>query len=82
MTYGTLASPQYQIVDLGTLGGTTSYGFGINANGLVTGYSYISGNAFEHAFVSNGSTMTDINTVVGAKVVEGASMQAVKWRAG
>jgi len=30
------------MTDLGTLGGTNSYGYGINANGQVTGASEIS----------------------------------------
>jgi hypothetical protein len=45
------AASLYTITDLGTLGGTNSYGQGINANGEVAGYSALSGNADEcHIF--------------------------------
>ena len=35
------AAPIYTVTDLGTLGGTYSYGLGINASGQVTGYRAI-----------------------------------------
>lgn len=38
-----VAAPAYGIVDLGTLGGTYAYGIGVNASGVVSGYSFTSG---------------------------------------
>ena len=55
----------YSIVDLGTLGGTSSYGWGINNNGQVAGYSYIAGSNVSHAFIADGSGMTDLGTLGG-----------------
>jgi probable HAF family extracellular repeat protein len=60
------AASLYMIADLGTLGGTNSYGRGINANGEVTGDSAVSGNAGSHAFLYNGSRMVDLGTIGGA----------------
>ena len=37
--------------DLGTLGGTDSVGYGINASGQVAGDSYTTGDAADHAFL-------------------------------
>ncbi len=51
--------PFYSLTDLGTLGGTESFGTAINASGQVTGYSYTSGNAAIHAFLYTGS-MVDL----------------------
>jgi probable HAF family extracellular repeat protein len=49
--------------DLGTLGGTLSAGYGINASGQVTGYAQITGNAL-HAFLYSRGRMTDLNAVI------------------
>src|SRR5689334_2502879 len=40
---------QYTITDLGTFGGTDSYGYGINASGQVVGYAATTGGTY-HAF--------------------------------
>jgi probable HAF family extracellular repeat protein len=45
-----LAAPMYHVTDLGTLGGTTSYGRGINASGQVTGEATTTDGA-THAFL-------------------------------
>jgi probable HAF family extracellular repeat protein len=55
----------YTVTDLGTVGGTTSRGFGINASGQVTGYADTTGNAAQHAFLYDG-TMNDLGTLGGA----------------
>ncbi|HEV3258044.1 MAG TPA: hypothetical protein VG013_14260, partial [Gemmataceae bacterium] len=53
--------------DLGTLpGAASSIAVGINNAGQVVGYSYPagSGSDFFHAFLSDGSTMTDLNDLI------------------
>jgi probable HAF family extracellular repeat protein len=52
--------------DLGTLGGTYSYGFGINSAGDVVGQSTITGNTSSHAFLYHDGTMSDLGTLGGA----------------
>jgi probable HAF family extracellular repeat protein len=65
---GTPADAQaqrYSVTDLGTLGGGTSKGYGINASGQVTGEAVIAGGVF-HAFVfTPGGGMTDLGTLGG-----------------
>ncbi len=56
--------PAYTVADLGTLGGTSSIGWGINASGQVTGQSYTTGDAQTHAFLYDG-TVHDLGTLGG-----------------
>jgi probable HAF family extracellular repeat protein len=56
----------YSIVDLGTLGGSGSLAYGINASGQVVGWSYTAGNAARHAFLYDGTTMHDLGTLGGS----------------
>jgi probable HAF family extracellular repeat protein len=76
------ALPRYHITDLGTLGGVSSSGLGINASGQVTGSSGTAGEAESHAFVwtptlPNGvsGTMHDIGTLGGTQG-QGSSINA------
>src|SRR6185312_15697256 len=57
--------PTYAVIDLGTLGGssTYSYGVGVNKSGQVAGYALVSGTT-EHAILYNG-TMRDLGTLGG-----------------
>ena len=66
---GTLqAAPRYAIVDLGTLGGNTSYAYGINDAGQVTGTAYVGLYGSErHAFIYDSGQMTDIGTLGGGR---------------
>lgn len=60
-----LAQISYTVVDLGTLGGTTSAARAINSSGAVVGYSFLAGNTISHAFLYNGS-MQDLGTLGGS----------------
>uniref|UniRef100_UPI001954F353 hypothetical protein n=1 Tax=Enterobacter hormaechei TaxID=158836 RepID=UPI001954F353 len=51
--------------DLGTLGGTRSAAYGINAAGLVVGDSYTK-NSYTHAFLYSNGKMNDLGTLGGS----------------
>jgi probable HAF family extracellular repeat protein len=51
---------------LGTLGGTHSYAYGINALGQVAGGSWTQGNTASHAFIYSAGLMLDLGTLGGA----------------
>jgi probable HAF family extracellular repeat protein/T5SS/PEP-CTERM-associated repeat protein len=56
------------ILNLGTLGGTSSYAFGINTGGTVVGSAFIAGDASSHAFKhpgNAGGVMQDLGTLGG-----------------
>jgi len=48
---------------LGTLGGDTSDGLGVNDAGQVVGFSYITNDTAYHAFLYSNGTMQDIGTM-------------------
>lgn len=52
------------MVDLGKLGGSSSWGLAINGNGIVVGYGTTKANAY-HAFIStHGGRMKDLNKLI------------------
>jgi probable HAF family extracellular repeat protein len=64
----------YTVIDLGTLGGTESFGLGLNAGGQVAGAAYTTGSAAYHTFLwkpatPNGAsgTKTDLGTLGGTE---------------
>ena len=57
---------QYSVIDLGTLGGSASNGFGgVNSRGWVTGDANLAGDQTEHAFLWRDGVMTDVGTLGG-----------------
>ncbi len=60
-----LYSQEGSVLDLGTLGGTSSVGYAVNKNGWVTGTSGLPGDQVGHAFLYSGSAMTDLGTLGG-----------------
>jgi probable HAF family extracellular repeat protein len=61
----TFAEVTYSVTGLGTLGGGSSYAYGINNSGQVAGYSTTSFNQ-THAFIYSGGSMTDLGTLFGS----------------
>jgi probable HAF family extracellular repeat protein len=49
--------------DLGTLGGTTSYAFGVNNSNQVVGSAQIASDASYHAFLYTAGKMVDLNSL-------------------
>src|SRR5207249_10320377 len=52
--------------DLGTLGGSISEVYGINAGGQIVGYSYMPGDITYHAFLFDNWGMHDLGTLNNA----------------
>jgi hypothetical protein len=59
------SSPRYIVVPLGSLGGTFSFGNGINDLGWVTGLSALAGDGSVHATLWRGKTPLDLGTLGG-----------------
>jgi probable HAF family extracellular repeat protein len=59
------------MTDLGTLGGHYSYALAINGNNQIAGGSYTDdADSIYHAFLSDGTIMTDLNTQVTSKAAD------------
>jgi probable HAF family extracellular repeat protein len=57
--------PSYATLDLGTLGGTSSFASAVNASGQVAGGSYTAAGD-QHAFLWQNGNMTDLGTLGGS----------------
>ena len=69
---GATAHAAAVVYDLGTLGGTNSFGRAVNHGGQVAGYSSVTGDFTEHAFrydgtPGSGGVMRDLGTLGGAR---------------
>ncbi|MCC7292320.1 MAG: hypothetical protein IT449_09695 [Phycisphaerales bacterium] len=60
----TPGDPYYDIVDLGTLGGTQTCAYAVNNHGVVAGFS-TKGNGQRHAFLWREGVMQDLGTLGG-----------------
>ena len=60
------AGVTYTITDLGTLGGTASFGQAVNSLGDITGYSKNNGDAANQAFVWSNGVITGLKSLGGA----------------
>jgi probable HAF family extracellular repeat protein len=65
VTQGVLAA-EYTVIDLGTLGGSQSFAWGINESGQVVGDSDTTDGAIR-VFLYSGGTMTDLGSLGGAQ---------------
>lgn len=68
-SYPASAQQAYEARDLGTLGGATSAGYGINDSGQVVGSATTAGDAATHAFLFNQGAMVDLGTLGGTTSV-------------
>ncbi len=62
------ADVQYQITNIGTLGGASSFAYAINSNGQVVGSSQTAGGD-PHAFLFSNGIMSDLGTLGGSTSV-------------
>jgi probable HAF family extracellular repeat protein len=62
---GFAVAQTYRLVDIGTLGGASSSGWGINTSGHVVGYAQ-DATGVSYGFLWNGTTMHEVDQVVGA----------------
>ena len=53
---------RYDITDIGTLGGLSSFGYGMNEKGHVVGMAQVTGGNFR-GFLWDGTTITDLGTI-------------------
>src|SRR5579871_4475767 len=67
-------SPSYSVMDLGTLGGTFSFGGGVNEQGWVNGESSLQGDQIQHAFLWRNGAMLDLRTLGGPNSASGYTL--------
>ena len=70
---GAHAQTPYEVVDLGTLGGTNSFGYSINDSGMVTGVAE-TGDVGAHAFRYDSTGMHDLGTLRGGTYSYGSGI--------
>lgn len=74
-----LTAQSYTVTDLGTLGGTQSYGLGINQAGDVTGFAYRScERCYSHAFLYKNGKMRDLGALSDEAPSEGRGISGGK----
>lgn len=66
---GSLFQARYEVINLGSLGGSDSSALSVNDFGTVVGWSTTAGGQ-RHAFLYNNGTMTDIGTLIGGTASE------------
>jgi probable HAF family extracellular repeat protein len=77
------AQPQsYTVIDLGTLGGTFSFGGGVNEQGWVNGESSLPGDQTQHAFLWRNGVIVDLGTLGGPNSASGYTLNEAGLVAG
>lgn len=69
------AGPIYNVVDLGTLGGASAQAFGLSSSGIASGAA-TTASGYTHAFVNNGSGITDLTLNTSASEGGAAAVNA------
>lgn len=67
---GLIWGPDGSVVELGTLGGSSSQATGVNSGGEVTGFASLS-SGYQHAFSTTGSSLVDLGTLGGSSYAYG-----------
>jgi len=67
---GVIWGPDGSVVELGTLGGSSSQATGVNSSGEVTGFASLS-SGYQHAFSTMGGALTDLGTLGGSSYAYG-----------
>jgi probable HAF family extracellular repeat protein len=75
-----IGAASYNVVDVGTIGGTTTIATAINESGWVTGYA-TTGDGASHAFLWDGSEMRNLGTF-GGTVSYGSAINSSGWVTG
>ena len=76
------AAAQYTIIDLGTLGGGTSFAYGLNSYGHVAGMVYIDDLYPQRGFLWRDGGMTDLGVLPGYEASEAYAVNDLGWVVG